>query len=411
MAAYVERYIDSVLDDVFPELAAVMLTGPRACGKTTTAARRASSILRLDDEQRARAFAAAPDAMLAVQDFPTLVDEWQEVPESLAAIKRAVDSGSGGGRFLITGSVRARRTGAVWPGTGRVVPFRMHSLARGEIEASPDATNLLPRLFADEDPLPATLRSAPTVVDYVEYSIQGGFPEAFHLTERARGAWYPGYVDQLVHRDVADLAEVRSPDRLAALLHAVALSTAGVPQAKTLTEAAGVDGRTASTYLDLLDDLRIIERVPAWSSNRLKRLVRAPKLYLADTGLATGLLRVDKNAILASGDLLGRIIDTFVAAQILPLVALSHPRIDAFHLRDSNGHHEIDLLLEGPGGTVVGIEIKAANAVKPQAARHLEWLRDSLGQSFKRGVIFHTGDSTYPLGDRIWAMPIASIWR
>ena len=73
--------------------------------------------------------------------------------------------------------------------------------------------------------------------------------------------------------------------------------------------------------------------------------------------------------------------------------------------------HEVDLLLEGPGGAVVGIEIKAANAVKPQAARHLEWLRESLGQSFKRGVIFHTGDSTYPLGDRIWAMPIASIWR
>lgn len=411
MADYVERYIDTVLDDVFPELAAVMLTGPRACGKTTTAARRASSILRLDDEQRAQAFAAAPDALLAAQDLPTLVDEWQEVPASLAAIKRAIDSGSGGGRFLITGSVRARRTEAVWPGTGRVVPFRMHSLARGEIEASPDAADFLGRLFSDEDPLPATLRSAPTVVDYVELAIQGGFPEALHLTERARGAWYPGYVDQLVYRDVSALAEVRSPDRLAALLHAVALSTGGVPQNKTLTEAAGIDSRTVHTYLDLLDDLRIIERVPAWSSNRLKRLVRAPKLYVADTGLATSLLRADKNAILSSGDLLGRIIDTFVAAQILPLVALSHPQVDAFHLRDSNGSHEVDLLLEGPGGAVVGIEIKVANAVKPQAARHLEWLRGSLGSSFKRGVIFHTGDSTYPLGDRIWAMPIAAIWR
>ncbi|GAA4699713.1 hypothetical protein APR04_003938 [Promicromonospora umidemergens] len=411
MAAYVERYVDSLLDDVFPELAAVMLTGPRACGKTTTAARRASSILRLDDEQRARAFAAAPDALLAAQDLPTLIDEWQEVPESLAAIKRAVDSGSGGGRFLITGSVRARRTGAVWPGTGRVIPFRMHSLARGEIEASPNAANFLQRLFGDEDPSPATLRSAPTIVDYITYAIQGGFPEAFRLTERARDAWYPGYVDQLVHRDVAALADVRSPDRLSALLHAVALSTAGVPQNRTLTEAAGIDGRTVNVYLDLLDDLRIIERVPAWSSNRLKRLVRTPKLYVADTGLATSLIRADKSTILSSGDLLGRAIDTFVAAQILPLVALSHPRVDAFHLRDSDGRHEIDLLLEGRGGTVVGIEIKAANAVKPQAARHLEWLRDSLGSSFKRGVVFHTGDTTYPMGDRIWAMPIASIWH
>jgi predicted AAA+ superfamily ATPase len=411
VADYVERYIDTVLDEVFPDLAAVMLTGPRACGKTTTAARRAASILRLDDEQRAQAFAAAPDALLAAQDLPTLVDEWQEVPASLGAIKRAVDSGSGGGRFLITGSVRARRTEAVWPGTGRVVPFRMHSLARGEIEASPDAADFLQRLFSDEDPLPTIRRSAPTVVDYVEHAVQGGFPETLGLSERARDSWYPGYVDQLVHRDVAALADVRSPDRLAALLHAVALSTAGVPQTKTLTEAVGIDSRTVNAYLDLLDDLRIIERVPAWSSNRLKRLVRAPKLYVADTGLATSLLRADKTAIVSSGDLLGRIIDTFVAAQILPLVALSHPRIEAFHLRDSNGSHEIDLLLEGPGGAVVGIEIKAANAVKPQAARHLEWLRDSLGNSFKRGIVFHTGDTTYPMGDRIWAMPIAAIWR
>ena len=406
-----ERYIDTVLDEVFPELSAVMLTGPRACGKTTTAARRASSILRLDDEQRAQAFAAAPDTLLAAQDLPTLIDEWQEVPASLAAVKRAVDSSPGGGRYLVTGSVRARRTEAVWPGTGRVVPFRMHSLARGEIEASPDAAGFVHRLFRDEDAQARVLSSAPTIVDYVEHAVQGGFPEALGLSGRARDSWYPGYVDQLVHRDVAALADVRSPDRLATLLQAVALSTAGVPQTKTLTEAAGIDSRTANAYLDLLDDLRIIERLPAWSSNKLKRLVRAPKFYIADTGLATSLLHADKATILSSGDLLGRIIDTFVAAQILPLVALSHPRIEAFHLRDSNGIHEVDLLLEGPGGTVVGIEIKSGDAVKPQAARHLEWLRDYPGSTFKRGVVFHKGDPTYPMSDRIWAMPIAAIWR
>lgn len=411
MAGYVRRYVDSALDEVFPELPAVMLTGPRACGKTTTAARRARSIVRLDDEQRAQAFAAAPDALLEAQEPPVLIDEWQEVPSSLAAIKRAIDTGSGGGRFLITGSVRARRTESVWPGTGRVVPFRMHSLARGEIEGSVTAPGFVERLFGAQDLVPSTLTSAPTVVDYVEYAVRGGFPEAIDLSERARDSWYPGYVDQLVHRDVAALADVRSPDRLAALLQAAALSTAGTPQSKTLTEAAGIDGRTVNTYLDLLDDLRIIERVPAWSTNRLKRLVRTPKLYVADTGLATSLLRADRDTILSSGDLLGRVIDTFVTAQILPLVALSHPRVDAFHLRDTNGAHEVDLLLEGPGGAVVGIEIKAANVVKPQAARHLEWLRESLGGSFTRGIVFHTGDSVYPLGDRIWAMPIASIWR
>ena len=89
---------------------------------------------------------------------------------------------------------------------------------------------------------------------------------------------------------------------------------------------------------------------------------------------------------------------------------LGAPAVGTFHLRDANQTHEVDLVLESASGQIVAIEIKAADAVTARDARHLVWLRDRLGPAFHRGVVMHTGATTYPVGDRIWAMPIAAIW-
>ena len=93
------------------------------------------------------------------------------------------------------------------------------------------------------------------------------------------------------------------------------------------------------------------------------------------------------------------------------MLILGSPTVTAHHLRDGNQTREIDLVLESASGQIVGIEIKAANAVQPGDARHLAWLRDQVGSTFHRGIILHTGATTFPVGDRIWAVPIASLWR
>jgi len=408
---YLRRYVDEYLDEVFGELPAVMLTGPRGCGKSTTALRRAESVVRLDEPEQARAFAGQPDAFLQRLAEPILLDEWQEAPESMAAVKRAVDTGTGDGRFLITGSVRARRSAETWPGTGRVTPIPMFGLTRGEIEGSSSGATFVDRLLWGADADPGGILEAPTLFDYVEWAAAGGFPEAVRRSPRARDEWFEGYVEQLVGRDVLSLAEVRAPRRMIELLRAVALNTAGLPRLQTLTTAAGIDAKTARVHLDLLEDLGIIERLPAWHSNRLSRLVKAPKYHLVDTGLALWLAGVDEDGITRGSDLLGRVLDSFVAAQLRPLLRLSRTRTVAHHLRDNAGRHEVDLLLESRRGDVVGIEVKAGAGPDERDARHLAWLRDELGDAFRRGIVFHTGKLTYPLGERIWAMPIASIWR
>nr|NLI50186.1 ATP-binding protein [Propionibacterium sp.] len=409
--AYIPRSIDRALDTLLAELPALMLTGPRGCGKTTTALRRAASVLRLDRPDEAAAFRAAPDAVLAAQATPVLVDEWQAVPESMGAVKRAVDARGGAGRFLLTGSIRARLDDSGWPATGRVVPLAMHGLTVAELQHRRQAADAVTQLFSDDDPAVGTLASAPTLVDYVDHALRGGFPDAIGLGDFARSTWYEGYVDQLVRHDVADLAEVRSPTALASLLRAVALNTAGLPSLTTLADAARIDHRTARSYLNLLEDLRIIDRIAAFAPSRLNRMVKTPKYYILDPGMAAHLAGDTRAGTLRSADRLGRLIDTFVLAQLRPLLKLATPSVTAHHLRDGNQTREVDVVLESAAGQIVAVEIKAASTITPRDAAHLAWLRDHLGDAFRRGVVLHTGASTFPLGDRLWAAPIATLWQ
>jgi len=407
---YRRRLLDDLLEADFPGLPAVLLVGPRGCGKTTTALRHARSVIRLDDPAQAQAFALDPDVYLAAQEPPTLIDEWQEVPETMAAIKRAVDTGSGGGRFLIAGSVRARRKGNSWPGTGRVTPIRMYGLTEGEIEGFKDGPSFVEAVFTRQ-PDASRDDETPDIFNLAARITRGGFPEALLMTERQRARWFSGYFDQLVHRDVAQLAEVRNPDRMAALLTAALATTSSLPSTATLAEAAQIDVRTAAVYLGLLEDLGIIVRLPAWHSNQLKRLVRAPKLHAADTGLAAAALRFDTASLMADGNLLGRFLESFAVMQLMPQAVVAAFPMRVSHLRDTNNKREIDVVLEGPAGAVVGIEIKAGTTVGSGDARHLAWLRDELGPKFRLGVVLHTGRDTFRIADRIWAMPISALWR
>ncbi len=187
------------------------------------------------------------------------------------------------------------------------------------------------------------------------------------------------------------------------------LSTAGLPTDATLYQAAGIDQRTADAYDRLLESLYLLDRVPAWSSNRFARLVKRSKRYVVDPGLAVSAARIDSGSVLRDGDLLGRLLDTYVAAQLRPEVALL-PRARLHHVRTESGRQEIDLVVDLGGGRVIGVEVKAGAAPGSRDARHLAWLRDELGERFVRGIVLHTGPRPFELGDRLGALPICALW-
>jgi uncharacterized protein len=407
---YLPRLVDGQIDALLAELPAIFLTGPRATGKTTTAARRAATIVRLDREPEAVAVRADSDAVLRGLREPVLLDEWQLVPGVLGAVKRAVDADPHPGRFLITGSLRGDLDGELWPGTGRLTRVPMFGMTvREQAGLGGGGVPFLDRVVAGTDLLPAM--ETPDLRGYVELALRGGFPEpSLRLGETARRAWLESYVEHLLTRDAEQVDGGRDPVRLRRYLGAYALNTAGVVDERTLFEAAGINRRTAQAYERLLTNLLVVEALPAWTSNRLKRLVLMPKRHLVDPALAGAVLGLDSNLVIRDGDLLGRLLDTFVVAQLRAELAVTTVRPRLYHVRQQQGRLEVDLLAELAGGRLVAIEVKADAAPSPDAGRHLGALRDRYPETFIAGVVLHTGPRTYRLGDRIVAAPISSLW-
>lgn len=406
---YKSRLIDKTLATLLVQLPAVMVTGPRAAGKTTTAGRHAVNIVRLDRPQEAAAFRADPDVALGGYEEPILLDEWQEVPSVLGAVKRAVDRDPRPNRFVLTGSVRADLEAATWPGTGRIVRVPMYGMTVRELAGKAEGPSLLDRL-ASGGPLRVP-DDSPDLRGYVELALRGGFPDpALSTSESVRARWLEGYVEQLLTRDAAGIDSRRDPARLRRYFEAYALNTAGIVSDTTLLRAAGINRRTAVAYEQLLTNLFVVEAMPAWTSNRLRRLSLGPKRYFVDPAIPAAVLHLDADAVLRDGDLFGRLLDTFVAAQLRAECASSDSRPRLYHLREEHGRREVDVLAEFGGRDLLAFEVKADAAPGRDAARHLTWLRDRLGERFAGGIVFHTGPRAFKLDEKITAAPISMLW-
>jgi predicted AAA+ superfamily ATPase len=409
MREYLVRTIEPLIGDLLAEVPGLLLVGPRATGKTTTAARHAKTIIALDRPAEASAFRADPDSALAGLAEPVLIDEWQTVPEVLGAVKRSIDTDTRPGRYLLTGSVRAELETASWAGTGRLLRVALYPMTIAEQLGRPGTEPLLDRLARGAElKVPV---SPPDLRGYIDLALKGGYPEAaLSISPGVRHRWLESYLDQALTHDLETLDEHRDPVRLKKYFEACALHTAGLAEHKTLYEAAGIKRNTAVTYDRLLMNLMIVDQLPAWSSNRLKRLILSPKRYLIDPSLLVGALQVEPATILRDGDLLGRTIDTFVLSQLRSELAVSELRPRLYHLRTEQGRHEVDVIAEYGARNVIGIEIKAGSAPKRDDVRHLIWLKEELGEHFVAGVILHTGSRVYPLADGIIAAPICTLW-
>jgi predicted AAA+ superfamily ATPase len=290
------------------------------------------------------AVAADPDAMLVGLPEPVVIDEWQEAPDVLGAVKRAVDDDPRPGRFILTGSVRAELENRVWPGTGRILQVPMYGLSVRERRGLISGATLLDRIVAEG---------------------------------------------------------------VSAVL---AVNSAGLVTEESLRGAAGINAGTAREYQALFQRMFVLDVVPAWFSDRIKRLVKTPKRYLVDPALVAAVLGLGREAILYGPDMLGRLMDTFVAAQLRSELAVSRLGPRLYHLRDEHGRREVDLVVETASGKLIGIEVKASATVTTSDARHLAWLRDESGDAFAAGIVLHTGPHVFPLGDRLIAAPVSALW-
>lgn len=301
----------------------------------------------------------------------------------------------------------------MWPGTGRLIRTQMFGFTEREYLGlgTEPVLSFVERLETNELEKLRLPDQRPDLRDYVQAALRGGFPGlVLNPDDMMRDAWIGSYLDQLLTRDGHSLVGGRDQFKLARYFEALASNSAGIPDHKTLYDAAGITRLTADVYDTLLQKLFVTDSVPAWTGNRLDRLTKAPKRYVVDGALMAAALEAGVDTVLRDSDLLGRTIDTFVMAQIRPEVALSSRRLRIHHLRTKGGREEIDIVVELPGGRLIALEIKASAAPTERDARHLQWLRDQLPDRFVVGAVLHTGPDVIRLDESILAVPICALW-
>ncbi len=411
------RIVDGELDELFAGLPAVSIEGAKAVGKTATALRRAASAFRLDNAAE-RAIAEGDSQRLVEAQKPTLIDEWQRMPESFDRVRRAVDDGAGAGSFLLTGSATPTEL-PTHSGAGRIVRVRMRPMTILERGVGTPTVSLAHLLDGQR----ARLEGSTNVrlEDYVEEILRSGFPGIRELPSRLARAQLDGYVDHIVEREFEDLGRrVRRPATLRRWMAAYAAATATTASFEKIRDAATCDEVnkpsrvTALAFRDILERLWVLDPLQPWlpTRNQLRQLASPAKHHLVDPALAARLLGVDVDALLRAapaqpsvvrdGTLLGALFESLVTQSVRVYAQGIEARVG--HLRTRRGEHEVDLIVER-GQAVVAIEVKLGAVVDDRDVRQLLWLREKLGDELADAAVVTTGREAYRREDGIAVVP------
>ena len=409
--AFIERSIAPVVVDAMQSARAVALLGARQAGKSTLARVLAGGPMPADyvtlDSDPVRAAAQAdPEGFVAALGRSTVIDEVQRAPDLLLAVKTRLDRDRRRGQFLLTGSANLRRIPAVADALpGRVDYLTLWPLTQGEIEGRRE--DFLDKLFDGKVPM---LTDAPVGrSEYARRLLTGGFPESLTRTGAARARFFESYVGSILDRDLRDAARVHDPGSVGTVLRLIAARSAALARYETLGRDAGIDGKTAKSHMDVLERLFLVRVRRPWHANLGKRQVKAPKAYVADTGLLAGLVGIDEQRVRNDDGLAGALFETFVATELERHASWSAAPLTFWHYREQE--REVDIIAERPSGELVGIEVKASATVRERDFQGLKHMRDQLGSRLRAGIVVYTGQRTLPFGERLFAVPLEGLWR
>ena len=405
------RFTEPHLVEALEDSPVVLIHGPRQCGKTTLAQvvgeRLGYTYFSFDDEVVRGAAEADPAGFVAELPDRTILDEVQRVPELFLSIKSVVDRDRAPGRFLLTGSTNVflmpQLTDSL---AGRMQIQRLHPLAQAELNRQ--ETGFLDVLFSGDFNTRTMPRQGGELTEKI---IAGGYPAALARPEgRRRTIWYRDYMDAVVQRDVRDFSRIRSLSALPRLLALGASQTAQLLNVTNLASSFQLSRPTIQDYLTLLERVFLIDLLPPWHSNRLRRLIKTPKLHLADTGLASAMLVTSALDLRTDRTLLGSLMETFVFQEIRRQASWHHEAHSFFHYRDKDGA-EVDIVIERGVTALAGVEVKAGATVRSADFRGLRKLREATGQKFRAGVVIYDGETCASFGDRLYAVPCRLLWE
>jgi predicted AAA+ superfamily ATPase len=388
----------------------VLLNGPRQCGKSTLAQsivdEHPARYLTLDDAGVLAAAQHDPQGFLAGFDGPVILDEVQRAPELFLAIKATVDRDPRPGRFLLTGSADVLLLPRVADSlAGRMEILTLWPFSQGEIEGVEE--NFPDRAIARRNPVGGKKESREATISRV---IRGGYPAVVsRSTYGRRRAWFASYLTAILQRDVRSLANIEGLTEMPRLLSLLASRSGQLLNFAEIASSAAIPQTTLKRYMTLPEITFLVQELRPWLVNLGKRLVKSPKVLLNDTGLISYLLGLREDHLNQESTLLGPLLENFVVMELRKQITWSRSHPALYHFRLHTGQ-EVDIVLDYPDGTVVGIEVKASATATPGDFRGIYALKEAAGKRFRRGLVLYLGAETIPFAANLFALPVSSLW-
>lgn len=415
---YRDRFVDHEIPAVLAAARAVLIEGPKGCGKTWTGQRFAQSALFLEERPDLWEIAPQVGSLLLDGATPRLLDEWQRIPELWHLVRAACDRRGLPGQFILTGSAVPPDELTRHSGAGRIGRVRMRPMSLVETGLSIGAVSLgemLEMLQAWVCPVVDVGVDVPTLV---HSACRGGWPQFIHLPLEQAMRQVRSYVDDICRVDISAVDGVRRrPDGVMRLMQSLSRNIATRAGFDRLAgEAEGrtpLDRTTVKTYLEALSRLFVVEDLPVWSVHLRSRarLLRAPKRHFVDPSLAPAALGAGPQRYLDDLEAFGFLFES-MAVRDLRIYAQVHDA-SVYYYRDSNGL-EADAVIETRDGRWIAAEVKLGGAKAiDQAAAALLKLRDRVSEqraaNLAQLVVITGGRYSYRRPDGVAVVPLAAL--
>ncbi len=376
-----------------------MLNGPRQSGKTTLVKKIADELrikyLSLDDPDKLNLATEDPKNFLSFYaKTPLVIDEVQFAPGLISYIKSYVDQINQRGMFLLTGSADFIKMHTVTESlAGRMVRYTLYPFAASELRTRKN--NMVDQLFSDGPFEPETCSSLEHLMDII---IRGGYPEIISMDSEFRDDWFASYIQSRIQKDILEYKKI-SVSRLhlvKTLLRLLSTYDSELINYNNIARKIQADNKTVLSYINLLEAMYIVKRIPSYHVNPSLKVVKSPKIHFLDTGLAAHLLHVDKKNLFKFKDAqLGKLIETFVYCELLKEAGFSKQGTEIYHFRDLR-KREVDLVLESRDGKIIGVEVKAKASLKKTDFRGMLELARVSKDRFLKGIVFYGGNEVRP---------------
>ena len=423
----IKRTLKSVLEETLRSRPAVYLNGPRQAGKSTLAQSLDwdAKYITFDDMNVRLSARRDPQGFIESLQTPVILDEVQYVPELYLPIKKRIDDvrkkaskpEDAAGLFLLTGSTNVMALPDLSKSlVGRISIITLYPLSAGEEENLPE--QFLDFCFSDallkQDKCPEiNLRESiskatfPEVASWVtpDYSVDA---ENVLL----HGNWYEDYLQTLIQRDVKAVGEIEKQEEMYRMLQVLAGHAAQLVNETNISRDVGLTRVTYRKYQSLLRQVFLIDFLPPWHSNAIKRIAKSPKVFFNDTMVLCHLLGIDFQVPNPFENLnSGHILENFVCTELTKLISRqAGNKYKLFHFRTNEGK-EIDFIIERADRKIVAIEVKSKKTIQNKDLSSLEFMRDNLNEKFVNGIVLYNGTESLSLGDKIKAIPISSLWH